>query len=74
MSNRRTRRAARRAREPMPRAQFERELIKVVDGGETADPSVKAFWDDLSVALGVRAALSASDGIELLRRESRADA
>ena len=74
MSNRRTRRAARCAREPMPRAQFERELIKVVDGFQTADPSVKAFWDDLSVALGVRAALSTNDGIELLRSEGCADA
>ncbi|MFC0674559.1 hypothetical protein [Brachybacterium hainanense] len=73
MSNRRTRRAARRRPEPLSRAAFQRELIKAVDGDPTADPDVKAFWNDAFAALGGRAALSRPGGIEVLREEGRAD-
>lgn len=71
MSNRRTRRAAGRSEKPLSRAQFERELTKVVDGDPTADPNVKAFWNQVFAAMGGKVAASHRDGVEVLRRTSR---
>ncbi|WP_432789358.1 hypothetical protein QYM46_13605 [Brevibacterium sp. K11IcPPYGO002] len=54
-------------RKPLSQAEFERELTRVVEGDPTADPDVRAFFGDLSTALGIRAALMHPQGVEMLR-------
>ncbi|PFG69109.1 hypothetical protein B0O41_3960 [Propionibacteriaceae bacterium ES.041] len=71
MRNRRSRRAEPRGPKPLSRAAFQRELRKVVDGDPSADPHVKAFWDQAFASLDGKAAMSHPDGIEVLRRISR---
>ncbi|AXK45934.1 hypothetical protein [Brachybacterium saurashtrense] len=54
-------------RNSLSRAEFERELTKVVEGDPTADPDVRAFFGDLSTAFGIRAAVVHPHGIEMIR-------
>lgn len=54
-------------RHPLSQAEFEREITKVVEGDPAADPDVRAFFDDLSATLGIKAAVSHPQGIEMIR-------
>lgn len=65
--NRRQRRA--RGRGPLPLAEFERELTRAVVGDPSADPSIKAFWDEFSAERGIAVALPAEAGLEVLYRD-----
>lgn len=55
------------SRQPLSRVEFERELTKAVNGDPAADPDVRAFFDDLSEALGIKAAVMHPQGVEMLR-------
>ncbi|WP_169252849.1 hypothetical protein [Brevibacterium sp. 'Marine'] len=54
-------------RKSLSRAEFERELTKVVEGDPGADSEVRAFFNDLSTAFGIRAAVVQPLGIEMIR-------
>lgn len=54
-------------RKPLSRAEFERAISKAVEGDPAADPDVRAFFDDLSAAIGIKAALMHPQGVEMLR-------
>lgn len=58
-------------RRPLSRAEFDRELAAAVEG-RPCDPTVQAFWAEMSEALGVRAAVMTPAGIEVLREKGGA--
>jgi hypothetical protein len=60
--------------EPLNYSEFTRELTKAVEGDPSADESVRAFWDDTSQALGIKAALMHPKGVEVLRNDEEGGA
>lgn len=67
--NRKARRAAGR-KNPLPDAQFRRELAKAVAGDPSADPSVARFYKEFAETNNIIYARHTSDGLEVLRTVS----
>ena len=52
---------------PLSRAEFERKLTRVIEGDPAADSEIRAFFGDLSSAMGIRVAVVHPHGIEMIR-------
>lgn len=69
MSNRKQRRAVKR-NGVLNRAEFDRELRRVIDGVPGADPVVAKFWNEARENLGIEAAIMRANGdVSVLRSE-----
>lgn len=56
---------------PLTRAEFTKELTKVINGDPSADRTIAAFWNDTRAGLGVKTAVAGPDGIEVLRSTTK---
>lgn len=56
---------------PLTRAEFTKELTKVINGDPSADKAIAAFWNDTRVGLRAKTAMARPEGIEVLRSVRR---